>query len=266
MGDISYAPLVKDFVWSYSNLQCFNSCKYRWFLKYIKKYKDEDRFYASYGSFMHELIEKYYTGELRKEELQTEFLLRYSEKVRGVRPSAKIAESYLQAGKEYFKNFTPFKYKPLAIEERIQFKINDVDFVAKIDFIGEDDDGELVIIDNKSRNIKPRSKRKTQTLKDEELDNMLKQLYIYSAAVKSKYGKYPKTLGFNCFKINTIIEEPFVMSAFEETMSWVSSVIKDIEETDDFNPSLDYFVCNNICGISELCDYKTLMYNTKRKT
>ena len=70
MGEISYRPLIEDMTWSFSRIECFNDCPYRWFLKYIKRYKETPQFYSSYGSFMHKLIEQFYKGELTKEEIE----------------------------------------------------------------------------------------------------------------------------------------------------------------------------------------------------
>lgn len=35
MGEISYRPLIEAMTWSYSRLEIFDDCPYRWFLTYI---------------------------------------------------------------------------------------------------------------------------------------------------------------------------------------------------------------------------------------
>lgn len=57
MGEVNYAPLIDDMVWSYSRIKAFEDCPYRWYLKYIKKFHGKDMFFSSYGTFMHKLIE-----------------------------------------------------------------------------------------------------------------------------------------------------------------------------------------------------------------
>lgn len=42
MGEINYAPLIDDMVWSYSRIKAFEDCPYRWYLKYIKKFHGKD--------------------------------------------------------------------------------------------------------------------------------------------------------------------------------------------------------------------------------
>lgn len=255
MSDEIYRPLIEDIIWSYSNLESFHDCRYRWFLRYIKRYKQEDKFYASYGSFMHTILERFYRGEMSKDDMLTTFLTNFSKEVLGTRPKASIVKSYIQKGTEYLKNFVPLPYKIVSIEEQIDFNINDIKLTSRIDYIGEDENGDLIIVDNKSRDLKPRSGRKNPTIKDKELDSMLKQLYLYSAAVKFKYGKFPKYLCFNCFKANVFIKEPFNEEAYYQTIQWIKDTVNEVKQTDDFYPNREFFACHYICGVSNQCCY-----------
>ena len=142
----------------------------------------------------------------------------------------------------------------VAVEEKVDFEIDGTQFVGYIDYHGIKD-GEHYIVDNKSRDLKPRSNRKTPTVKDKELDEMLRQLYIYSAAIKQKYGKFPKALCFNCFKTGTFIEEPFNEDAYNEAIEWAKKNIEDIKNADDFYPNREFFSCYYICGVSDECCY-----------
>ena len=123
-----------------------------------------------------------------------------------------------------------------------------------IDYLGEMD-GEYYIVDNKSRDLKPRSKRKTPTVKDKELDEMLIQLYLYAGAVKQKYGKFPKSLCFNCFKTGVFIEEPFEYKKYLAAENWALESINYIENCSDFYPWIDFFPCRYICGVNNECCY-----------
>lgn len=257
MSEVSYRPLIEDMVWSYSRIKCFDDCRYCWFLKYIKHCKETPQFFSSYGSFMHRLIEQYYKGEISQEEMYTKFLFDFTTEVQGVRPQGNTVKKYIQAGLNYLKTFKPFPYNMVAVEKKIDFEIDGIPFVGVIDYLGERD-GEFYIIDNKSRDLKPRSSRSTPTLKDNELDDMLRQLYIYAAAVKREYGRFPKSLCFNCFKTGTFIEEPFKEEVYVKTLDWAKKSIEAIKDTDDFYPSVDYFSCRYICGVNEECDYKDM--------
>lgn len=254
MSEVSYRPLIEEMVWSYSRIKSFDDCPYRFFLKYIKKYEDEDKFYASYGTFMHKLIEQFYKGEITKEEMNIKFLFDFQKEVKGLRPKESTVEKYIRCGSEYLNSFTPFPYKMVDVEKEVKFEIDGIPFVGFIDYLGEKD-GEFYIVDNKSRDLKPRSGRKKPTVKDIELDDMLRQLYLYSAAIKQEYGKYPKSLCFNCFKSGVFIEEPFDEEAFDKACNWAKEKIEEISETGDFYPNQDFFSCLYICGVRNHCIY-----------
>ena len=257
MSDMIYRPLIEDMTWSYSRIKCFEDCPYRFYLKYISGCKEVPQFYASYGSFMHKLIEEFYRGKLTKEEMLTKFLFDFQTEVKGERPKESTVSKYIQCGVEYLRGFSPFPYKMIDVEKKVEFEIEGKKFVGFIDYLGEKD-GEYYIVDNKSRELKPRSKRAKPTVKDQELDEMLKQLYLYAAAVKQEYGKFPKALCFNCFKNGMFIEEPFSEKIFSETIEWFLKTIDDIADENDFLPYLDYFSCKNICGVKDDCCYYEL--------
>ena len=255
MGDMIYRPLIEGMQWSYSRVHSFGQCKYGWFLKYIHGSKKEDKFYTSYGSLMHKLIELYHRGLFTASELLGIFLERFSVDVKGDRPSDSIVSKYIRAGAEYFKKLKPYAFQVIAVEEKINFDIDGIQMTAIVDVIGQDEDGEYVIIDNKSRDLKPRKKSGKPTLNDTTLDEMLRQLYIYAEAVKFKYRKYPKWLCFNCFKARTFIEEPFRMEALEDTIKWLKEQIEEIKCEEEFPPKPKYFFCRYLCDVSSDCEY-----------
>lgn len=264
MGEVSYLPLIEDMVWSYSRIESFADCPYRFFLKYISHCKEMDKFYATYGSFMHKLIERYYRKELTKDEMVTEFLTGFSSNVKGTRPQQSVVQKYIKCGVEYLKSFQPFPFDMVGVEKKVEFEVAGMPFVGFIDYLGEKD-GEYYVVDNKSRDLKPRSNRSKPTVKDKELDKMLRQLYLYSAAVKQEYGKFPKSLCFNCFRTGVFIEEPFKIEAYNEAVNWATSMIEDIKSTDDFYPNREFFSCYYICGVSNDCIYDIAAREERRR-
>ena len=263
MGDANYLPLIEDMVWSYSRIESFSSCPYKFFLKYISKCSESDRLFSTYGSFMHEIIEEYYNGKLSREEMLIKYLTEFSSRVIGDRPSTEIAAKYFKCGIDYIENFQPFQFDTVAVEKRVDFKVGGLDFVGYIDYIGIKD-GRYYIVDHKSRDLKPRSNRKTPTLKDKELDSMLRQLYIYSSALKQEYGEYPSALCFNCFRTGTFIQEPFREDAYFDAIQWANSEVNRIKMADEFYPCMDFFACKYLCGVSDDCVYHQTMYSERR--
>lgn len=211
-------------------------------------------FYASYGSFVHKLIEKYYNKELKKDELLISFLTGFESEVKGRRPDASIVDGYIQKGCDYFRNFEPFPFEFVAVEKKVEFKIGGHNIVGFIDYVGKKD-GKYVIVDNKSRDLKPRSNRKKPTVKDKELDDMLKQLYIYAEALKQETGEYPVSLCFNCFKSGTFIEEQFDEETHKNVLSWVENQINKIKNNEEWYPDIDYFKCRYLCEVHDECCY-----------
>lgn len=265
MGEVSYKPLIDDMVWSFSRIEAYDSCPHRWYLRYIRKCPERDKFYASYGSFMHKLIEKYYNGELTKEQMLVVFLRDFKKEVRGFRPKESTLTKFINGAVEYLKNFEPFPYKLVEVEKKVEFEIEGNKFIGYIDFLGMDEsDGEFVIIDNKSRDLKPRSTRVKPTVKDKELDEILRQLYIYCIAVEQEYGKLPKALCINCFRTGTFIQEPFKMEAYEEAKKWALEKIAEIGDDTDFEPNPNVFSCFWICGVSDNCEFDNSGWKRKR--
>lgn len=266
MGEVNYKPLIDDMVWSFSRIESYENCPHRWYLRYIRKCKEKDKFYASYGTFMHKLIEQYYNGESTKPEMLTIFLRDFKKEVRGFRPKASTLKKFIDGAVNYLRDFEPFPYKMIDVEKKVEFEIDGVKFIGFIDFLGlDEEDGELVIIDNKSRDLRQRSGREKPTIKDRELDDILRQLYLYCVPVEQEYGKLPKALCLNCFRTGVFIVEPFNKEAYEEAKKWALDKIKEIGEDDNFEVNPNVFSCFWICGVSDNCEYNQTTWNRRTR-
>ena len=245
--------------WSFSRLSLYRTCAYAWFCQYILREDKQSNFYSEYGTFVHELLAEFYKGNITRDELLIYYITDFNSKVTSVIPSKTfdtMREKYYESGLKYIETFEPFQFKEiLGIEEEVHFKIDEYDFIGYIDMHGLRDDDEIEIIDNKSKDLKPRSKRKAPTKTDNELDIYLIQLYLYCIPIYDKYGKYPKYLTFNCFKSGVVITEPFDIEKFEEAKDWAIRTIKKIEKQENWNPHLDFYFCNNLCNARSDCEY-----------
>ena len=114
--------------------------------------------------------------------------------------------------------------------------------------IARNNDGELVILDHKSK-----SKFKNK----KELNEYAKQLYLYAYAVKQEYGELPKKLYFNMFRTNELVEIDFDINDYQSAYNWLVSSVKEIENTFDFSPqeNADPFYCLNFCPVKNQCEY-----------
>lgn len=263
--EIDYGPLIDTMTWSASRIKAFEQCPYGWFLHYIL-FPDQPgipKFYTSYGSFMHSLLEGYYRGELTKEDMLTRFLTGFQTEVRGRRPKPSTVQKYIDSGVNYLSGFTPPPWETVGVEIKLRFRIQNFPFIGIIDHLGRDESG-LIITDNKSRELQPRSGREKPTLKDKELDEMLRQLYLYAVAVEQEYGELPSKLCFNCFRNNQLIIEPFQIDAFEETKKWAIQQIEEIRKTEEFEPNENFFYCPWICEMSDRCKYNLQTISERR--
>lgn len=257
MSDISYAPLIADMRWSYSRVKTFDDCTYRWYLKYIRKVKSKDLFFSDYGNFMHLLLKMYFSGERTKDELVRAYLREFRTSVIGSAPNKKVFENYFVGGLNYLKDLKPFPYNTLSVETRAEFDVDGIPCIAYIDHIGELN-GDIYITDHKSRQLRARSGREKPTRYDQELDEYLKQLYIYGIYIRQQLGKYPKYLLFNCFRGQLLIKEPFCEKNLEETKRWFTSRVEQITNETEFRPDLDWFRCTYLCDCNDYCEYFSL--------
>lgn len=246
--------------WSYSRLHSFEQCKYGWFLKYISKEKGENKFYSSYGRFIHSILQLYYLGFYKKGELRNVFLSGFQTNVQGERPSGTIVQRYIESGLSYFDNLKPLPFPIKEIEKKLDFNLDGIRMTGVLDLLCEQD-GEYIIVDHKSRDLKPRSSRKTPTENDKLLDSMLRQLYLYAYGVKECYGKFPKELCFNCFRSGTLIREPFRQDKCEEALRWAKDRVEEIKNEEDFSPTIEYFFCRFLCDVSGECVYHLSLSN-----
>lgn len=254
MSDIIISSLLENAVWSHSKIMCYEICPYRFYLRYIRETETKGRFYATYGLFIHKLLQQYYTGKIEKDELAFAFLKGFKKNVIGTCPNQSTFGVYLNDGINYFNKFKPFEYQTLAVEKQVNFKIGGNRFVGVIDYLGEDENG-LIIVDHKSSKLKPLSNRKKKTKNDLRVEETMRQLYLYSEAVRQEYGKYPCKLQLNCFRNRQQIIIPFNAEDFDKTIEWYNKEIDYIKHMDDFTPIIDNFCCNYICDVTDECIY-----------
>lgn len=258
MAESSLKETIEQMTWSFSRVKAFEDCPYRWYLRYIHKLPAKELFFSSYGSFMHRLLELYCSGKRTPAQLKTMYLSGFRENITGRAPNIKVFESYFKSGLNYLESLEPFPFEVISTEEKVDFELDGHKFTGFIDIVGQDDGGKI-IADHKSRTLKPRSVRAKPTKSDLELDDYLRQLYIYAAALEQKYGEKPDFLCFNCFRTNTFIKEPFIPEAYDGAKKWLTNSIDVIANTEEFSPNIEYFKCNFLCDMQDHCEYFELM-------
>lgn len=243
--------IIDDMKWSFSRLNSFYSCPRSWFYTYIMKMNEKENFFSQYGTFAHSIFEKYNKEELEIFELGNYFANNYENNVTIEAPPNKyvnLNESYFEKGYNYFNNFEGNDDKTIGSELEFSFDLfaygKKRKFVGFIDRVSEDENG-IIITDYKSKG-KFKSK--------EELNNYARQLYIYSIAVKQKFGKYPYKLVFNQFKENKIVEIDFDIEELKNTVKWINKTFELIYNEVDFKKNENDFFCYWLCSCKDICD------------
>lgn len=205
---------------------------------------------------MHELLSAFYSGQITRDEAVRKYLTGFTGHISGKAPDNKIFSNYFQQGLSHLEGIVRPDQHVLGVENYVSFQVGDHPFIGYIDLLLRDEDnGEITIVDHKSRSLKPRSTRGKYTKTDEELDRYLRQLYLYSIPVQETYGVLPTYLVLNCYRTNTVIREPFSVAAFQAAKDWANQSVESIIHADDFSPQMDYYFCKYICDVHDSCEY-----------
>lgn len=250
---MNYSLILSETTWSFTRISCFKDCKYKFFLKYIQPQDSVNMFFSSYGTFFHEILQGLFSGELTKEEAKNWYLCDFWNKVPRSAPSETIFTNYFNQGLAYISSYQPLPNKVIDTEKRFYFESCGNNFVGVVDAIISSDDGKVSIVDHKSKALKPRSFKK-KSKNNAELDEYLRQLYLYTIPVWNEYGAVDELI-FNCYRSGEIIREKFDSEMAFEAEIWACDVIKQIKQEEDWTPNMDFFYCKNLCEVHDSCEY-----------
>lgn len=255
--------ILDSITWSYSSVNSYTTCPKMFKLTYIDGKSKINNAFAQWGSFMHSILEKYFSGELEMFQLSDLYKDQYQKNVTLEFPEnayVDLGSRYYDTGLKYLNNFEGFdrRYNVVDVEQKIDMSISERPFVGFIDLVLTDQaDGAYIIVDHKS---------KSNFKNNLELTHYLRQLYLYASYIKHQYGEYPKQLWFNMIRADQIIRMDFDRAAFDEAKRWFSGTIEQIYADRIFTDKIamrqsktkkafknDDFFCNNLCGVREHC-------------
>lgn len=258
-----YKEIIDKMRWSFSRVSTFDTCPYSFYLNYIiaddDLYLSEGNFYGESGSFMHEILEKIFSGEMRPEDGVKYLIDHWDENV-----CYKVRESTMdktfEACAEYLMN-EDFKwledYEVLGVELKVEFVLAGYSFVGYIDLLLRDKrDGKIVVVDHKSAAYPFKQNGEVKKNSEHSFNSYKKQMYLYSYAVKEKYGEFPKEITWNHFKDGgKLATITFDETEYLEAVQWFKDTIHEIEQEENFEAKLDYFFCNTLCNFRNSCEY-----------
>ena len=172
--------------WSWSKINCFHTSPYEYYLKYIKKAKEDraNSIYVTTGGIAHDILEKLYTNQITYEDMLEQFEdgwmvaaeiadLKFdrSDEER----NAKIKDKYYENLVHFFSNHTKLENKPI-IEQFVKVKIGGNLIQGYIDIAFKDDDGCITVQDWKTSSI----------YKGAKAENESGQLVLYAIAINQQ--------------------------------------------------------------------------------
>lgn len=270
MGD--YENKIDNMEWSFSRLSTFEQCKYCFYLRYIlndkQLYPPDSNFWAENGSVVHETLEKIFKNEISADDAIGYYInnyedIEYQAKKDTMRKTFELCcEYFSDSSFDWIDKFTI-----LGVEKQVRFTIHGRKFLCYIDLLLErKDTGEIILLDHKSGNY---FFKQDGTVKKQMLHSFTqysKQMYLYCNAVKQEYGRFPDLIVWNHFKDGgkfSVIK--FNPEDYKKTMEWFDSVIEDIKKEEDFEPTLDFFYCINLCSFRKTCEYRKKEYSIRVK-
>lgn len=246
--------LPEDRHYSFSALSLFDECPMAFKLQYIDRMPKDQNGFAAFGSFCHKLLEGWAKDEIPAVALAEEYEAGYDAAVTAPFPPFPkgLPQKYYEAGLDYFKNFDGFgDYEILDVEAPFEYRVDGYRFIGFVDLVLRDRDGDIYIIDHKSKSSKQMTK---------DLPTYRKQLYTYARFVYEKYGVFPKKIGFNLFREGgEMVWEDFDERRYEATMDWIASTIKRIQAETEWKVSSSSFFCRFICSVFSSCPAKDVI-------
>ena len=266
-----YKDDINKMCWSYSRLTTFERCKYEFYLNYIvgdnEQYLSEGNFYAEVGTYVHDILARIFNNFLNdkdKPKLSLDEAAQYYVDNFDNNIFYKVKKSTMNKTFElcadYFANMDIDwlkDYEVLGVELEIEFKIEGYDFIGYIDLLLRDKrDNKIVVVDHKSSPYPLKANGEVKKNALHSFESYKKQMYLYSYAIKEKYGEFPKEIRWNHFKDNgEMVTIPFKKEECDAVIKWLTDTIHNIENEDNFKPSLDYFYCKNLCNFRNCCEY-----------
>lgn len=180
-----------DNLYSWSKYKTYKEDPYEYYLKYILKIpEDRQNIYTHSGSCVHDILEKYYIGEIKQEDmlpmyedaLFTMNIAEYKYDRNDSDKNEKIANKYESCIKYFLKNHQKPNWNMIC-EPFVAIKISDdILFQGYIDNLAIDRDDEskkILITDYKTSTI----------YKGEKLKKESGQLFLYAEGIRQKTGK-----------------------------------------------------------------------------
>lgn len=244
--------MLDDIEWSYSNIKRFQTCKRCWYKHYILGEEGSGNFYSDFGTLAHKMLEDFANNKIQLFDMKEFVEYNWNEYIKSESPvigGQELSETYYEQIMNFCEEFDGFDDKTVGTEIKISTNIptkhGEKSFVGYIDRLSQDENGEYIINDYKSKT----------KLTRKELHEYSKQLYLYAKYVYETYGKHPKYLNFFLFRSNTEIKFVFNKDIYDLVIKEVGDIVDSIYDEVEFPCSYSFFYCRNLCEYRYDCTF-----------
>lgn len=255
----SYSAILKNMTYSYSSVHSFEQCPYSFKLSYIKNAPRVSNAFAEFGGFMHDILEKYFSGEIMLWDLLDYYTDNYKRKVKILYPPNQyvdLGQTYYNFGLEFFENFDfPLEnYDIHSIEKTIRFSLGGYKFSARPDLILTDKEShDKILFDYKTERIKTTKKEKAKQL--EKIMNQM-QLYAYALGLNGETKVDEMRIWF--IRDGIFHTEKTDDTKINASLSWALNTINAVQSETEWQPTNtkeNDFFCRYLCGVRGSCKY-----------
>lgn len=259
----SFDFIIDNIVYSYSSVSNFENCKYGFKLTYIDALPRKNNFFAEFGLLVHECFEKYFLGEVDAFDLPSYYEDNFDQIVKTPPPPypLNMLETYKAKCLEYFNNFSIERddYEVILVEDKIEFSINGVAYVAKPDLVLKNKKtGRISMVDYKTSNPFWFDKKKGKEVIDNaKIAGYHKQTYMYTYALKIGRNIQADEITLLFPRAGREITIPWEEEKEKEVIDWLTKTVEKIKNEEEFpyNNSSAYF-CDNLCSVRAYCEYR----------
>ena len=247
-----------DRLWSFSRMNLFKTSPYSYYLKYIVQAKEDNdnSIYGVMGGCVHTILEKFYSDEIKYEDMLDEFENAWMTNVdildlkfdrTDEEKNNKIKDKYYKNLKHFFKNHTILEDKP-KLEKFIITNIGDFYFQGYIDVINKDKNGVYNIIDWKTSSIYLGHKAEKESFQLGIYAIGLNQMGVPIENIRIKWN-FLKYCTVYCEQANGKVKERNIERC--ELGSKLLSNVKIWLKKFGYKDELDYY-CSLLCDSNDL--------------
>lgn len=241
---------------SFSGLSTFHGCKHSYLLTYLTDGVERTgNFFSDYGLLVHDVLERFFRGELELIEMADYFSDNYTKFVTHLPPGFIKEKPYIEQGRAFFETFDFDRdaYEVLIIEDKIDVDLLSYKLVVKPDLVlKHKETGKIFLMDYKTSIIEKNGK-----VDEKKLDGYKRQMYMYALYLQTKKIKIDEVwLWFIRQESNKLLKFKILKSGLSSIATWISKTVDEIKVEEDFAPDVQPFFCKNLCSVSSYCEHK----------